>query len=274
MKVLLEGNLGYVSLFNLLQFIKLEQKHSLLHVKLKEIGQESKVYFENGRIVYAELNRLRGPDAMYRLIGWWDSGGFQFHEVPHDELPVANIETSLDAILMESARYMDEFADIRERCPSLASGLAFTPKSLQMVDAGQLPEFCRMLPRSFTVARFFDVCPYSHWDSMMFMREMFKYKALVSSDKLAAEELRTTNRLTPIDSLESIVMEFIGIDDSRRFVEEALTALGYDRQQNFGFSQLLGVADGLIERMRPILRDEDEIQEVTYRLRARITSLL
>lgn len=274
MKILLEGNLAYVSLFNLLQFIKLEQKHSLLHVKIKEIGQESKVYFQNGRIIYAELNRLRGVDAMYRLIGWWDSGGFQFLEVPEDQLPQENVMTSLDAILMESARYMDEFPDVRDRCPSLASGLAFTTKSMQMVDQGQLPEFCRLLPRSFTVARFFDACPYSHWDSMMFLREMFKYNALVSADKLASEELRTTNRLTPIDSLESIVMEFIGIDDSRRFIEEALTALGYERHQNFGFSQLLGVADGLIERMRPMLRDDDEIQEVTYRLRARITSLL
>lgn len=274
MKVLLEGNLGYVSLFNLLQFIKLERKHSLLHVKLKEVGQESKVYFANGQIMYSELNRLRGADSMYRLIGWWDSGSFQFIEIPEDELPTENIQESLDAILMESARYMDEFADIRQKCTSLAAGLAFTPKSLQMVDEGQLPDFCKMLPRSFTVARFFESCPYSQWDSLMFLREMFRYNALVSSEKAASDELRSTNRLTPIDSLESIVMEFIGIDDSRRFIEETLTRLGYDRQQNFGFSQLLGIADGLIDAMRPLLRDEDEIQEVTYRLRARITSLL
>lgn len=274
MKVLLEGNLAYVSIFNLLQFIKLEQKNSMVHVRAKEIAQEAKVYFDHGRIMYAELNRLRGADAMYRLIGWWDSGSFQYLEVPQDELPPDNLTESLDAVLMESARYMDEFADIRQRCPSLASGLGFTNKSLQMVDEGQLPEFCKMLPRSFTVARFFDICPYSHWDSMMFMREMFRYNALVSSDKVAEEELRTTNRLTPIDSLESIVMEFVGIEDSRRFIEEVLGEHGYDRMQNFGFSQLLGVADGLIKRMQPYLRDEDEIQEVTYRLRARITSLL
>jgi len=224
--------------------------------------------------MHAELNRLRGADAMYRLIGWWDSGSFQHLEIPQDELPAQNLTESLDAVLMESARYMDEFADIRQRCPSLAAGLGFTTKSLQMVDEGQLPEFCKMLPRSFTVARFFDICPYSHWDSMMFMREMFRYNALVSSEKAAEEELRTTNRLTPIDSLESIVMEFVGIEDSRRFIEEVLTEHSYERSQNFGFSQLLGLADGLIHRMKPFLRDEDEIQEVTYRLRARITSLL
>lgn len=274
MKVLLEGNLAYVSMFNLLQFIKLEQKHALVHVKVKEIAQEAKVYFEFGRIVYAELNKLKGADAMYRLIGWWDYGSFQFIEIPQDELPPDNIQESLDSILMESARYIDEFADIRQKCPGLASGLAFSSKALQMVEEGQLPDFCKMLPRSFSVARFFETCPYSHWDAMMFLREMFRYNALMSAEKLAEEELRMTNRLTPIDSLESIVMEFVGIEDSHRFVEEVLNERGFDRMQNFGFAQLLGVADGLIERMRPTLRDDDEVQEVTYRLRARITSLL
>ncbi|MEZ0373816.1 MAG: hypothetical protein ACAI44_32295, partial [Candidatus Sericytochromatia bacterium] len=110
--------------------------------------------------------------------------------------------------------------------------------------------------------------------AMMFLREMFRYNALVSQDRAAADELRSTNRLTPIDSLEGIVMEFVGIDDSRRFIDEVLKEHNYDRSQNFGFSQLLGLADGLINRMRPFLRDDDEVQEVTYRLRARITSLL
>ncbi|PKL77033.1 MAG: hypothetical protein CVV27_07225 [Candidatus Melainabacteria bacterium HGW-Melainabacteria-1] len=274
MKVLLEGNLAYVSLFNLLQFIKLEQKHSLLHTKVKEVAQESKVYFERGRIVYAELNQLRGADAMYRLIGWWDYGNFQFLEVPQDELPTDNIKESLDAILMESARYLDEFVDIRQQCPNLTSGLAFSSKALQMVEGNQLPEFCRSLPRSFTVARFFETCPYTQWDALVFLREMFKYQALISADKLGDEEMRTTNRLTPIDSLESIVMEFVGIDDSHRFVEEVLTEKGYARNHNFGFSQMLGLADALIDKMKSSLRDDDELQEVTYRLRARITSLL
>lgn len=274
MKVLLEGNLAYVSLFNLLQFIKLEQKNCLLHVKVREIAQEAKVYFEHGRITFAELNRLRGADAMYRLIGWWDYGSFQFFEVSQDELPPDNITESLDAILMESARYMDEFSELRQKCTNLAAGLAFSNKALQMVESGQLPEFCKLLPRSFTVARFFDVCPYSHWDTLSFLKEMFRYKALISSDKVAEEELRSTKVLTPIDSLESIVMEFVGIEDSHRFIQEALQELSYERQQNFGFAQLLGVSDRLIDRMRPLLRDEDEVQEVTYRLRARITSLL
>lgn len=274
MKVLLDGDLSYVSLFNLLQFVKLEQKDVLLHVKVKEVAQEAKVFFQRGQISYAELNRLKGADAMYRLIGWWDHGTFQLIEIPADEMPEPNIEISLDGILMESARFMDEFVDLRQLAPNLASGLAFSSKAVQMIDSGQLPEFTRMLPRSFTPARFFEVCPYNYCDSMLFLKEMFKHKALLSAEQAGAEDMRTTNRLTPIDSLESIMMEFVGMDDSRRFVEDVLSKLQFERSQNFGFSQLLTIADRLIEQMQPFLRDEDEIQEVTYRLRARITSLL
>ncbi len=274
MRVLLEGNLAYVSLFNLLQFIKLERRNTLLQVKLKEVAQEANVYFEMGQVIHAELNRLRGSDAMYRLIGWWDSGSFQFMEVQEDGLPIANIEGSLDGILMESARYIDEFAELREKIPTLASGLAFSKKAIQMVDQGQLPEFTKMLPRSFTAARFFEICPYSHWDSMVFLKDMFKHKALMPPDMASAEDLRMTNVLTPIDSLESIVMEFIGLDDSRRITAETLEELQYIRQQNFGFSQLLSIADRLIQKMEPHLKGEDALQEITYRLRARITSLI
>lgn len=274
MRVLLEGNLAYISLFNLLQFIKLEQRNVLLHVKAKEVAQEAKVYFEQGAIIHAALNRLEGVDAMYRLIGWWDYGAFQMIEVPADELPKDNIQTSLDAILMESARYIDEFADMRQNVKNLAAGLAFTKKTLQMIDEGQLPEFTKMLPRSFTVARFFEVCPYSHWDSLTFLQELFKYNAVVTPEKASDDYMRTTNVLTPIDSLESILMEFIGLEDSRSIMAQVLEDLNFERGQNFGFTQLLTVSDRLMDHMRPLLKDDDELQEATYRLRARITSLL
>lgn len=274
MRVLLEGNLAYVSLFNLLQFIKLEQRNVLLHVKAKEVAQEAKVYFEQGAITHASLNRLEGADAMYRLIGWWDYGAFQMIELPAEEFPKENIQTSLDAILMESARYIDEFSSIREHVKNLASGLAFTKKTVQMIDAGQLPEFTKMLPRSFTVARFFEVCPYSHWDSLTFLQELLNHKAVITPEKASAEDLRTTNVLTPIDSLESILMEFIGLEDSRNMMIKVLEDLNFERNQNFGFTQLLTISDRLMEHMRPLLKDDDELQEATYRLRARITSLL
>lgn len=271
MTILLEGELAYISLFNLLQFIKLEQRHCLFKVEVKEVAQEAIVYFEQGRICYARLNQLTGEDAMYRLIGWWATGHFQMIDCRQDELPPPNIEVSLDAILMESARYMDEFADLREMLPTLTSGLRFSDQALQMAAEGRLPEFTKLLPRSFTVARFFEICPFNQWDTLKFLKEMIRHKAFQIG---TGDDLRTTVSLTPIDALESIVMEFIGLEDSHRILEESLAELGFQRHQKFGFNQLLAVADKLVDHIAPQLKSEDEIQEVMYRLRARITSLL
>ncbi len=272
MTVLLEGELASISLFNLLQFIKLEQKNCLFRVEVKEVAQEAFVYFDKGTITHGRLNHLLGVDALYRLIGWWASGHFQMTGLTTAELPIPNINVSLDAVLMESARYMDEFAKLREKLPHLTSGLRFSDKALQMASEGRLPDFTKQLPRSFTVARFFEMCPFNQWDALQFMNEMVKHKAFLVG--VSGEDLRTTVSLTPIDSLESIVMEFVGIESSHQMLEESLLELGFDRFQKFGFNQLLAVADKLMDRIAPLMKSEDEVQEAMYRLRARITSLL
>jgi hypothetical protein len=271
MTILLEGELAHISLFNLLQFIKLEQKDCLFRVDVKEVSQEAWVYFDGGNICHARLNRLLGPDAMYRLIGWWSAGRFEMSAIQRSDLPLANIQVSLDAILMESARYMDEFCDLRTLLPALTSGLRFTDSALQKIAEGRLPDFARQLPRSFTVARFFEICPYAQWEALKFLKEMLKHKALTTG---ASDDLRMTVSLTPIDSLESIVMEFVGLDESHAMMESALQQLGFNRFQKYGFNQLLAVSDKLMDRIAPQLKNEDEAQEVMYRLRARITSLL
>jgi hypothetical protein len=272
MTVLLEGELAFISLFNLLQFIKLEQRSCLFRVEVKEVAQEAFVYFDAGRIINARLNLLKGVDAMYRLIGWWGSGHFEMTEMQAGELPAPNIQVSLDAVLMESARYMDEYAHLRKQLPTLTSGMRFSDKALQMVSDGRLPEFTKQLPRSFTLARFFELCPFSQWDSLQFMSEMVKHKAFQLG--VGGDDLRMTVSLTPIDSLESIIMEFVGIEESHQILVESLSELGFDRFQKFGFNQLLAVADKLMDRISPLMKSEDEVQEAMYRLRARITSLL
>lgn len=271
MTVLLEGNIAHVSLFNLLQFVRLEQRDCHFHVEIREIGQEADLYFQRGTLIYAALNQLIGEDAMYRLICWWNAGHFQMRDVLQENLPEPNIQANLDGILMESARYMDEHAPLREKLPSLSSSLSFSNAAMPLVENGQLPEFTRQLPRSFTVARFFENSPFNQWDSCEFLKEMIERGMLLTSDG-EAEELGSTP--TSIDSLLSIMMEFAGIDDSRRFMTEVLEELHYNREQAFGFAQLLSIADKLMVRLSPLLKDEELIQEATYRLRARITSLL
>lgn len=273
MTVLLEGNLAHVSLFNLLQFVRLEQKDCKFVVEIKEISQSAELYFQRGTLIYASLNKLKGPDAMYRLICWWDTGHFEMMGCSPEQLPAANIEAPLDGILMESARYMDEqTTPLRKILPKLTSGMTFTDQALDMIREERLPEFTKNLPKTFSVAKYFDVVPYNQWDSCKFLHEMLNAGALMTADPSDSPE--DAGGLTPIDSLESILMEFTGVVQSRDIMDQALQDLDYERAQEWGFTQLLSVADKLIEALNEILTNDDEIQEAMYRLRARITSLV
>lgn len=271
MTVLLEGNVALISLFNLLQFVRLEQKTCLMEMEIKEINQQAKMYFDQGNLIYAELNLLEGPEAMYRLICWWNMGHFNITEVQDIDLPSPNIHEPLESVLLESARYMDECAAFRTMLPSLKSAVTFSSAAIAAIQDNQLPEFTQHLPSSFTIARYFEISPYGHWDACGFLKEMIKANGLLVAD---GEGQTSGGPLTPIDSLESIVMEFIGIQDCRKLLDDTLHDLNYTRDQELGFNQLLSIADKLVEHIREVLNDDDKTQEAMYRLRARITSLV
>lgn len=268
--VLLEGNIALISLFNLLQFVKLEQKTCAMDIEITILNQKARMFFNAGQLCYSEVNMLRGPEAMYRIICWWNTGQFKIYEADLEDLPEANIEVPLESILLESARYMDECATFRNTVTSLKSGLTFSDPAVAAIQDGKLPDFVKDLPRSFNIARYFDISPYSHWDACEFLKEMLKAKGLI----VGGDDLRSTKDLTPIDSLHMIVMEYIGIGDSKALVQAALTELEFTADQTLGFSQLLSLADYLTEKIAIQLGDEEKAQEALYRLRARITSLV
>lgn len=96
--VLLEGNIAHISLFNLLQLIKLEQKTCLMKIIIKELQQEAHVYFKGGLIKHAELNKVQGVDAVQRLICWWDKGKFSIEEINDYDIPLESINIPLESI--------------------------------------------------------------------------------------------------------------------------------------------------------------------------------
>lgn len=271
MTVLLEGNVALISLFNLLQFVRLEQKTCLMEMEIKEINQQAKMYFHIGNLIYAELNLLEGAEAMYRLICWWNMGHFSITEVQEADLPSPNIHEPLESVLLESARFMDECAAFRMMLPSLKSAVTFSSAAIAAIQDNQLPEFTQRLPSSFNIARYFEISPYGHWDACGFLKEMIKANGLLVADE---DNPNAPQGLTPIDSLESIVMEFIGIQDCRALIEDTLNDLNFTRDQKLGFNQLLSIADRLVDHIREVLQDDDKTQEAMYRLRARITSLV
>ena len=108
------GSLGDMGLVDLLQTIDISRKSGVLELDSGE--QRGTVSFRDGQLVDAELGRLVGEAAIYRLL-LWNEGEFEI-----DFRPVRveqRIRSSTQALLMEGMRRIDEWGRLLEQIPSL-----------------------------------------------------------------------------------------------------------------------------------------------------------
>ncbi|MFW6051101.1 MAG: DUF4388 domain-containing protein [Myxococcota bacterium] len=116
-KTRFSGSLSDMGLVDLLQTIDISRKSGVLH--LSSGKQRGAIYFQEGRIVHAELGKLRGESAVYRVLVW-NEGHFdlEFRPVRVDE---ETIQTSTQGLLMEGMRRVDEWGRLLEQLPILES---------------------------------------------------------------------------------------------------------------------------------------------------------
>ncbi len=109
------GQLVDVTLVDLVQTIEINRKSGIIHMASRD-GRRAAVYFRQGKIIDAEVGRLSGPDAMYRLFSWSD-GEFEmeFKNVRRKDV----LEISSQQLLMEGMRRLDEWTRLTETLPPL-----------------------------------------------------------------------------------------------------------------------------------------------------------
>lgn len=272
--VLLEGNIAHLSLFNLLQLIKLEQKTCIMTLTIRELQQVARLYFKFGAIKHAELNKLTGRDAIYRLICWWTNGEFIIEEMNEVDIPAETITVALENILIGSAKRTDDLADLRAVVPTLENKISFTPEAIFEIQnelnievPEWVPAFVTELPITFSLARFFDTCSLNEQESCDSLKYMLSTGILIPHQYEAEGQSNSA-----IESLASIIMEYLGFAQSQELINEAIESLQIDSDSKPGFSQLLAFSDYVRDRIAQLL-DDDIAQEIEWRLRARITSL-
>jgi DNA-binding response OmpR family regulator len=116
-KTRFSGSLADMGLVDLLQTIDISRKSGVLHLTSGE--QRGAIYFKDGRLVHAELGKLRGESAVYRVLVW-NEGRFdlEFRQVRVAE---ETIQTSTQGLLMEGMRRVDEWGRLLEQLPILES---------------------------------------------------------------------------------------------------------------------------------------------------------
>lgn len=108
------GSLEDMSVVDLLQTIEVSRKSGV--ARITNGKREGIVYFRDGKLVDAELGKLRGEEAVYRAL-LWTSGHFEVEFKAVDNPDV--IPTSTQGLLMEGMRRVDEWGRLSEQLPSL-----------------------------------------------------------------------------------------------------------------------------------------------------------
>ena len=101
---------------DLLQTFEVSRKSGVARVS--DGKREARVYFRDGKVVDAELSKLRGEEAVYRML-ITSSGDFEVEFCPVTNEDI--IPTSTQGLLMEGMRRVDEWGRLLER-PDPAGG--------------------------------------------------------------------------------------------------------------------------------------------------------
>jgi hypothetical protein len=97
------GTLGLFSLVDLFQLLAASSRSGRLTVDHPE--GSARVFFEEGRAVHAEFEKLSGVDAVYALFGD-EQGSFEF--ILGLPAPRTTITTSTENLVLEATRRLDE----------------------------------------------------------------------------------------------------------------------------------------------------------------------
>jgi len=127
----LQGSLKHLHLADVIQLISVSGKSGKFNLKKdNSVGQ---IYLKDGQIVHAEMDEIRGEEAVYELAIWND-GEFFFE--PDVEPVVRTISKSNTNLLMEAARRLDEWRVLSKKIPSIEMVPEFVTDQSQ--DRGQI----------------------------------------------------------------------------------------------------------------------------------------
>ena len=113
------GDLADIGVVDLVQTIDLNRKSGIIHIVNRD-GRRGAVFFREGRVIDAEVGRLSGAEAMYRLFSWSD-GRFEVDFKPIRRADVIDLPSA--ALLMEGMRRLDEWTRLLEKLPALDSAV-------------------------------------------------------------------------------------------------------------------------------------------------------
>ncbi len=181
------GSLEDMGVVDLLQTFEVSRKSGVARVS--DGRREAKVYFRDGKVVDAELGRLRGEEAVYRAL-ILNSGDFEVEFCPVQNEDI--IPTSTQGLLMEGMRRVDEWGRQLEQLPALDT--IFEVDHEQLVERlNEVPDELNAILRLFdgrrTLLDVIDESPFEDLSTLSTVSKLFFEGLLVVSQRVPEEDV-------------------------------------------------------------------------------------
>ncbi len=166
------GQLADMAVVDLIQTIEISRKSGVIHFKHPD-GKRAAIYFRSGKVIDAELGRLGGEEAVYRLLVW-SEGEFEveFKNVRRKDV----IEPSSQGLLMEGMRRVDEWGRLCEQLPPLET--VFEVDYRELADRlAEIPDEINGILRLFdgrrTLMQVVDDCDFPDLESLNVVSKLY-----------------------------------------------------------------------------------------------------
>ncbi len=181
------GSLEDMGMVDLLQTFEVSRKSGVARVF--DSRREAKIYFRDGKVVDAELGRLRGEEAVYRSL-ILNTGEFEVEFCPVQNEDI--IPTSTQGLLMEGMRRVDEWGRQLEQLPPLET--IFEVDHEQLVERlNEVPDELNAILRLFdgrrTLLDVIDESPFEDLSTLSTVSKLFFEGLLVVSQRTPEEDV-------------------------------------------------------------------------------------
>jgi CheY-like chemotaxis protein/Flp pilus assembly protein TadD len=180
------GSTQDMAVVDLLQTFEVSRKTGVCH--LHGGTQDAHIYFREGKVVDAELGRLRGEEAIYRTLIWNEAAfEVEFKTIGNEDV----IGGSTQAILMEGMRRVDEWGRLCEQLPPLTTVFEIDHQQL-LERLNEIPDELNGILRLFdaerTLSQVVDDSPFEDLSTLSTITKLYFEGLLVLKPEQAEAE--------------------------------------------------------------------------------------